>query len=118
MTAEEMRAIVLAFPGVEESRSYGRPSFVVNRKFFTRLRGEDASLVLMEVGFDEREMLMEAEPETFHFTAHYKDYPCVLAKIATLHPGSLRNFLERRWRKIAPKTAVKAWDAARPEPVR
>jgi len=112
MTPEEMREICLSFPGAAEGRSYGAPAFLVNKKFFTRLRRDDASVVLMEVGFDEREMLMEAEPETFHFTAHYKDYPCVLARIATLHPGSFRNFLERRWRKIAPKAAIKAWDAA------
>ncbi|MEO8811355.1 MAG: MmcQ/YjbR family DNA-binding protein [Caulobacteraceae bacterium] len=113
MTPEEMRAICLSFPGVVEGSSYGRPSFMVNKKFLTRLRREDSSMVLMDVGFDEREMLMEAEPATFHFTAHYKDYPCVLAKIATLHPGSFRAFLERRWRKVAPRAAVKAWDAAR-----
>ena len=111
MTEAEMRDICLSFPGVTEGTSYGRPSFLVNKKFFTRLRREDDSVVIMGVGFDEREMLMEAEPATFHFTAHYKDYPCVLARIATLHPGSFRVFLERRWRKIAPKAAVKAHDA-------
>ena len=110
MTEDEVREIALSFPGVSEGKSYGAPAFVVNKKFFTRLRRDDASLVLLEVSFDEREMLMEAEPETFHFTAHYKDYPSVLARIATLHPGSLRNFLERRWRKIAPKTLVKAYE--------
>ena len=113
MTLEEMRDIALGFPGASEGTSYGQPSFLVNKKFFTRLRREDASLVLLEVSFDEREMLIEAEPQTFHFTAHYKDYPSVLARISTLHPGSLRNFLERRWRKIAPKKVVKEWDAER-----
>jgi hypothetical protein len=112
MTLEEMRDIALSFPGASEGASYGKPSFLVNKKFFTRLRREDDSLVLLEVSFDEREMLMEAEPETFHFTAHYKDYPAVLARMASLHPGSFRNFLERRWRKIAPKKAVKERDAA------
>ena len=112
MTEAEMREICLSFAGVTEGTSYGRPSFLVNKKFFTRLRGEDASVVLMGVPFDEREMLMEAEPATFHFTAHYKDYPCVLARIASLHPGSFRAFLLRRWRKIAPKAAVKAYGAA------
>jgi hypothetical protein len=111
MTPDEMKAIVMSFPGAEEGVSYGRPSFKLNGKFFTRLRGEDDSLVLMDVSFDEREMLMEAEPGTFHFTAHYKDYPCVLARIGELHPGSLRNFLERRFRKIAKKAVVKAWEA-------
>ncbi len=113
MTPKEMREIVLSFPGAEEGESYGQPAFKVNGKFFTRLRKDDASLVLMDVSFDEREMLIEAEPATFHFTAHYKDYPSVLARIENLHPGSLRNFLERRWRKIAPKKAVKDYDAAK-----
>lgn len=111
MTPDETDAIAMAFPMAEKAMSYGQPSYKVNGKFFTRLRKEDASLVLMEISFDEREMLMEAEPETFHFTPHYKDYPCVLARIATLHPGSLKAFLERRWRKIAPKKLVKDWDA-------
>jgi hypothetical protein len=112
MTPAEMDAIVMAFPMTEKGVSYGRPSYKVNGKFFTRLRREDESMVLMEVSFDEREMLMEAEPGTFHFTAHYKDYPAVLARIATLHPGSLKAFLERRWRKVAPKKLVKDYDAA------
>ena len=77
----------------------------------TRLRREDSSLVLLDISFDEREMLMEAEPATFHFTAHYKDYPSVLARLETIDPGSLRNFLERRWRKVAPKAVIKAYDA-------
>ncbi len=116
MTPEEVRSVVLGFPGATEGTSYGRPSFKVNDKFFTRLRAEDESLVLMGIDFDEREMLMEAEPGTFHITAHYKDYPSVLARIESLHPGSLRNFLERRWRKIATRAMVKAFDAAKDSP--
>jgi len=111
MTKDEMRDIALSFPGAAEGTSYGRPSFLVNGKFLTRLRREDDSVVLMEVSFDEREMLMEAESATFHFTPHYKDYPCVLARIGSLHPGSFRAFLERRFRKIAKKAVVKAWEA-------
>ncbi len=113
MTPEEMREIVLSFPGAEEGVSYGAPAYKVNGKFFTRLRREDQSMVLVGIGPDEREMLMEAEPGTFHITAHYKDYPAVLARIETLHPGSFRNFLERKWRQIAPKKAVKDYDAAK-----
>ena len=112
MTEAEMDAVIMAFPMVEKGLSYRQPSYLLNGKFFTRLRGVDASLVLLEVSFDEREMLMEAEPQTFHFTPHYKDYPSVLARIATLHPGSLKAFLERRFRKIAPKKLLKDWEAA------
>ncbi len=108
-----MRQIVLAFPGVEEGVSYGSPAFKVRGKFFTRLRRDDNSLVLLDIPFDEREMLMEAEPETFHTTPHYKDYPSVLARIETLHPGSLHNFLERRWKGLVTKKQIKAYEEAR-----
>lgn len=113
MTEDEVAVIALSFPGAETGTSYGRPSFKVNGKFLTRIRVEDASVVLMEVPFDEREMLIEAEPETFHFTDHYKDSPCVLARLASLQPEVLRGFLERRFRKAAKKSVVKAWEAAR-----
>jgi len=113
MTPDEVREIVLSFPGTEEGVSYGHPAFKVAGKFFTRLRKDDQSMVLMGVHVDEREMLMEAEPETFHITAHYRDYPAVLARIATLHPGSFRNFLDRRWREIAPRKLVKEFDSAK-----
>lgn len=111
MTPDEMREIIMSFPGAEEGVSYGAPAYKVNGKFFTRLRREDQSVVLTGISFDERDMLMEAEPATFHTTPHYKDYPSVLARIETLHPGSFRNFLERKWREIAPKKLVKAFDA-------
>jgi hypothetical protein len=112
MTWDEVIAIAKTLPEVEEGTSYGTPSLKVNGKFLARYRAEDESVVLVDVTFDEREILIEAEPETFHLTPHYQNYPSVLARIATLDPGTLRNFLERRWRNVAPKKLVKAWDAA------
>lgn len=110
MTWDDMCAIALSYPLVEEGTSYGTPGLKVKGKFLTRLRPEDNSVVLVDVGFDEREMLMEAEPANFHITPHYKDYPSVLARLETVDPGSLRNLLERRWRKVAPKRVVKAYE--------
>ncbi len=110
MTWDEVRQIALSLPGVEESTSYGTPSFKVKGKFITRLRQEDNSLVLVDVPIDERDMLIEADPDVYHLTPHYKDYPAVLARLETVHPGSLLAFLERRWRNVAPKRTVKAFD--------
>jgi len=62
MTRDEFHAIVMALPGVEEGPSYGQPAYKVNGKFFTRVRKEDASAVVMEVPFDERDLLLEVEP--------------------------------------------------------
>ena len=111
MTEEDVRAIALSFPKVEEAIAWGRPGFKAFGKFLTRVRKEDNSLVL-PCTFDEREMLMEVEPETFHLTPHYKDYPSVLARLETVDPGTVRSFLERRWRACAPKKFLKEFDTA------
>ena len=111
MTEDDLRAMVMALPQVEEAIAWGKPGFKAFGKFLTRVRREDQSIVLTGVNFDEREMLMEAEPETFHITAHYKDYPSVLARLATVDPDTVRNMLLRRWRAVAPKKFLKEYDA-------
>ena len=111
MTEEDVRALALSLPEVEETISYGKPAFKAFGKFLTRVRKEDNSIVLVGVDFDEREMLMEAEPGIFHITAHYKDYPSVLARLETVDPGTVKSFLERRWRQCAPKKFLREFDA-------
>ncbi|NBB15994.1 MmcQ/YjbR family DNA-binding protein [Caulobacter sp. SLTY] len=111
MTPEEFAAIALEFPACEAGTSYGVPSFKVRGKFFTRIRSEDNSAVIQEVPFDERDLLIEMEPQTFHFTDHYRNYPIVLARLETLNPDQLRGLLERRWRKMVTKAMVREWEA-------
>jgi hypothetical protein len=111
MTRDEVHALVISFPNTEEGTSYGKPAFKAFGKFFTRIRVVDDSVVLGCVSYDEREMLCEADPATFHFTDHYKSYDYVLARIETLEPLQLRGFLTRQWRKNAPKAWLKKYDA-------
>lgn len=106
--------IALSFAGVEKGASYGKPAFLVAKKFFTRLREEDRSVVLFVDSFDEREMLMEVEPAIFHVTSHYKDYPIVLARLDKIDAAALKGKLAQHWRRIAPKSLLKT--AASPEP--
>jgi len=118
MTWDEVVAIAKGLPGVEEGPSYGTPGLKVRGKFLTRLRLEDDSLVFTEVGFDERELLLEADPQTFHLTPHYAPYPTILARLERVDAATVRLFLERRWRKVAPKALVKdfqGWTVAPPD---
>ena len=109
MTVDEVRALILSFPGVEDAVSYGEPSFKVGGKFFTWLRPRlDDSIVVHLDNLDERELLIEMDPETFHFTDHYRDWPIVLARIASVDPAWLRTMLGRRWSHVAPKRLATA----------
>ena len=106
----ELRKIALSFPATSEGTSYGKPSFLIGKKFFTRLRGEDDSLVLIVGSIDERDMLIESDPALFHITDHYRNYPAVLARRSAIDSTTLRAMLERRWRVIAPKKLVREFE--------
>jgi hypothetical protein len=111
MTPKQFHDVVMAFPETELGTSYGQPAYKAFGKFFTRLRREDDSVVLGRVAFDEREMLCEADPETFYVTDHYRNYPYVLARLKALDAKTLRGYLDRQWRHNAPKRWLKSWDA-------
>ena len=113
MTFDDVCAVALAWPGVERSTSYGTPSLKVKGKLLTRLREDGETLVVLGVGFDEREMLMEAEPAVFHITPHYRDWPTVLMRLPRADPRAVEALLLRRWRAVAPKRLVREFDATK-----
>jgi hypothetical protein len=116
VTAAQLKKIALSFPEANEKPSYGKPSFFVAKKFFTRLRSEDNSLVMVVDGMDQRDMMLELDPRTYHITNHYNDYPAVLVRMERITPDELRAMLERRWRKIAPKKLLKKIEAKGTKP--
>ncbi len=107
ITKADLKKIALSFPGAKEESSYGQPAFKVEKKFFTRLRSEDDSLVWIVDSIDERDHLLEMDPKTYFITDHYRNYPSVLVRIARLDKDMLKKMLERRWRAIAPKKMLK-----------
>jgi hypothetical protein len=116
VTPKQFHDVIMSFPETEFATSYGLPAYKAFGKFFTRLRKEDASVVLCQVTLDERELLCEADPGTFHFTDHYKDHPTVLARLQRLDARTLRGYLTRQWRHNAPKRWLKAWEAGETPP--
>jgi hypothetical protein len=113
MTAAQLKKIALAFPEALEKPSYGKPAYFIAKKFFTRYRAEDNSLVVVVDSMHTRDMMLELDPKTYFITDHYKDYPSVLVRMERITQDELRTMLERRWRKIAPKKLVKEMDDKR-----
>ena len=70
-------------PGVEEGTSYGTPALRSGGKLIARLHQDGESLVL-KVGNETRDHLLQADPETFFITDHYRGYPMVLARLDRL----------------------------------
>lgn len=103
VTKAQVKKIALGFPGALEKPSYGQPAFFIEKKFFTRLREKDASIVMRVGSIEQRDMMLELDPDTYFITDHYRDWPGLLVRIAKITPTELKVMLERRWREIAPK---------------
>jgi len=109
---QTVRRLALALPGVEEGSSYGTPGFRVRGKFLARL-WEDGETLVVKCGDLERDFRMQADPETFFITDHYRGYPTVLVRLTRVALGDLREVLEQAWRQNAPKRLVAEYDHTR-----
>ena len=110
VTFDTVRQLALALPGVEEKTSYGTTAFKVNGKLLARFHQDGESLVV-KVEYAAREVLMGANPRTFYITDHYRCWPWVLVRIASVDTEDLRQLLEEAWRRSASKRLVAAWEA-------
>ncbi|CAN5289201.1 MmcQ/YjbR family DNA-binding protein [soil metagenome] len=111
MTHDEVDALILSLPETYLGSAYGQPAYRTAGKFLTRLRSEDDSLVIHLDSFDERDLLIEMDPDGFFFTDHYRNHTMVLARIGGVDPTWLRTMMVRRWCKVASKTLQKAHPA-------
>ena len=107
VTFAAVRKLALALPGVEEGTSYGTPAFKVRGKLIARLR-EDGETLVVKVGFELRDFLMNADPAIFYITDHYRGYPAVLVRLPLVDRARLRDVLEEAWKHSAPKTLLAA----------
>ena len=77
---------------------------------------EDAAVFRADL--DEREMLMQADPETFFLHPHYRAHALVLVRAGRIDPEWARPWLIRDWRASATKRWLKDWDAAQAGSIR
>lgn len=95
------RTIALALPETEEGSAYGTPAFRVRGRLFARLRDDGSLAVRVDRGF--RDALVEAGPEAFFVTPHYRDYPWVLVRLEAIGAEELDDLLADAWALVAPK---------------
>ena len=111
VTFEQVSLAARAFPGVEVSTSYRTAALKVRGKLLARLH-QNGDCFVLRASLMDREILMQADPKVFFITNHYRDYPWVLVRFATVEPGALPELLERAWRLVAPKALLAKYDIA------
>jgi hypothetical protein len=109
---DDIRAIALGMPGAEERASYGgRPSWRTKTRMFTWIRDDPEALVVWVESEEEKQALVESEPDRFFTTPHYDGHPVVLVRLDAVDVAEARELVTESWRLRAPRALVKEWDA-------
>lgn len=111
---ERLKRAALGLPDIVETMSYGTPALKAGKKLLTRVKDAETAVVMCPL--DEKEMLLQAAPDIYFETDHYKGWPALLVHMNAISDDELRHRLERTWLTQVPKTKAKAWLAEREKP--
>jgi hypothetical protein len=104
MRFASVRKLGLPLPDVEESTMYGAPALKVRGHMFACMashKSAEPNTLVVRVGFDQRDALIAADPETYYLKDHYVNYASVLARLSRISPDALRDLLLKGWRFVA-----------------
>jgi hypothetical protein len=111
-----VRELALSFPEVAESTS-GRIAFSVRGKGFAwEARERDGGGLAVRVDVDEKQLFLDASPDVYFTSPHYRGYPAVQIRIESISVDELRERLEDAWLIQAPKRLGDSYVAERGEP--
>lgn len=106
-------ALGLGLPEVTDATAWGRPCLRAHGRMWCWW-SPYVEAAVVRAGFEEREMLIAADPETFLLHPHYAPHRLMLVRAGRIDPDWMRARLLADWRAMAPKRWLKARDAGRP----
>lgn len=109
VTVDDVRRFAVTLPRTTEARVGGRVKFRVGRIVYVSFSRDAA---VMGFGFpkDERDWLVGGSPDKF-MQPQKSDlrYNWVLAKLAALEEGEMRELVLDAWRMVVPKRVAALW---------
>jgi hypothetical protein len=96
-----------SLPNVEATTKYdGSPVLKTHGVFVAGLAmhaSAEPDTLIVRAEFEEREGLLEDEPDTYYVTDHYRRYPVVLVRLSLVSRDALRELLTGSWRMTVKK---------------
>ncbi|MEM8650678.1 MAG: MmcQ/YjbR family DNA-binding protein [Pseudomonadota bacterium] len=103
-------ALSLGLPQVTDAVSWGNPNLKAHGKMWTWW-SPMIDAAVFKGSIEEREFLLEADPETFVMHPHYANSGVILVAGGKIDPEWAKARLIATWRNQAPKRFLKEFDA-------
>jgi hypothetical protein len=112
VTFADVRKIALALDGVVDATAYGAPCFKLNGRIFACMainkQAEPNSLMIRLGDVDQRDALIDEDPDVYYLKPHYEPWPCVLVRLSKVNRDALRDLLAGAWRRMSAEKPRKA----------
>lgn len=105
MTFNQLRALCLALPEVEERETWGDATFRVRSKIFL-IGSPDGDAFSVKASLDDQSGLVAMDPDTFSVAAYTGRYGWVRVRLSGLSPRLAERLIANAWRRTAPKRLV------------
>ena len=95
--------MALRLPDVEEGTSWGVPSLKLRGRLLACMASHSSAepdTLVVRVSTDQRDAMIEDDPDVYYLKPHYVGYPCVLVRLARVQPDALRDLLQAAWRFV------------------
>ena len=99
----KLRRAAAGMPHVVDGTSYGTPALKLGKKLLARVK--DPATVVLACPLEDKALLIEAAPDIYFETDHYRGWPLVLARIEAISEAELRHRLEIGWRMVRTRFA-------------
>jgi hypothetical protein len=110
---DTVRELALALPEVEESHEGRRVWKVGGKGFAWEARERDGGGLAVRVDRDEKELILQSDPDVYFSSPHYQGYPGVQIRLELIGSAELAERLEDAWLVQAPKRLAAAYLAER-----
>lgn len=121
ITADQVRALAMALPRVEDGSTVDRLAFAVAGKGFAWTWLERAApkgprvprldVLAVRCRAEEKDLILESDPAVFFTDDHHRGFPAVLARLDRIAPADLEALLAAGWRCQAPRALLRDIDA-------
>ncbi len=119
MTFATVRAIGAKLPGVEVGTAYGAPALRLRGTILACIasnKSAEPNTLVVRMGFDERDALIEDDSETYYLKDHYVNYDVVLVRLSKVSKDAMSDHLQNAWRRV--NAGAKAGPRTRRSPSR
>jgi hypothetical protein len=108
---DDVRELAAGFPEVEES-AQGRPAWRVRGKLFAwEARERDGGGLAVRVDREEKQLILDANPDVYFASPHYRGYPGVQIRLELIGRDELFERLEDAWLIQAPKRLAAEYES-------